>query len=391
MTGDAMHCATHAPPHRATVHWACAPRRCKQSEAKRNPSMKRLALVMALVLAGAVRADANCWAPSVMEPLANDGLPITHASFKPLHAAMDQIEQQMRPNPGLLALPEVRLRIRRQVMGALEPARMPREAVIHAQGFGPKAWGRGHCELIAQADRLGPRAGISVFINTPTATLNRWEHDEQLTTYLARGATPSFQGWPTFGECALLSAGRRLPWVPVSVGEMLALFERQQQRQLADWDRQHDDAFRPFDLAKAEREAVTLSAQNASAAEAMLHGARQRKALEAQAHQALRAQRAHLAAALAELRTTQAALSPAQRDAPYHVGSGRHRLPTPDQASQHTVVKLDPAFAWDGRQRSRVQLLTVCAPQIERDPRYHPPMRDAVAALDFARLAALLN
>ena len=55
--------------------------------------MKRLALVMALVLTGAVRAEPNCWARSVLEPVANDGLPITHASFKPLHAAMDQIEQ----------------------------------------------------------------------------------------------------------------------------------------------------------------------------------------------------------------------------------------------------------------------------------------------------------
>lgn len=355
--------------------------------------MKRLALVMALVLAGAVRAEPNCWAPSVLEPVASDGLPITHASFKPLHAAMDQIEQMLRPNPGLLALPEVRLRFRRQVMDAVDPARMPREAVIHAQGFGPKAWGRGDCELIPQADRLGPRAGISVFINSPTATLNRWEHDEQLTTYLASGATPSFQGWPTFGECALLSAGRRLPWVPVTVGEMLALFERQQQRQLAEWDQRHEDPFQPYDLAKAERQAEALRAQSAPAAEALLLRARQRKALEAKAHEALRAQRAHLAAELDDLRATRAALSPAQRDAPYHVGSGRHRLPTPAQAqaSQHTVVKLDPSFPWDGRRRSRVQLLTACAPQIERNPSYHAPMRDAIAALDFARLAELLN
>lgn len=355
--------------------------------------MKLLLLLAAMVLAGSARAEPNCWAPSVMEPLANDGLPITHASFKPLHAAMDRIEEQLRPNPGLLALPEVRLRLRRQVMDAVDPARMPREAVLHAHGFGPKAWGRGACELIAQADRLGPRAGISVFINTPTATLYRWEHDEQLTTYLARAATPSFQGWPTFGECAVLSAGRRLPWVPVTVGEMLALFERQQQRKLAEWDQRHQGAFQAFDLAEAERQAQALRVHSASAAEALLSGARQRKALEPQAHAALRAERAHLAAELDDLRATQAAMSAAERGAPYHVGSGRHRLPTPSQARapQHTVVKLDPDFPWDARQRSRVQLLTVCAPQLERNPRYHPPMRDAIAALDFARLAALLN
>jgi hypothetical protein len=355
--------------------------------------MKRLVITLAWLLGSAAQAGPNCWAPDVLEPRANDGLPITHPSFKPLHAAMDQIELQMRPNPGLLALPEVRLRLRRQVMDAVDPAHMPREAVIHAHGFGPKAWGRGDCELIAQADRLGPRAGISVFINSPTVTLNRWEHDEQLTTYLARGATPSFHGWPTFGECALLSAGRRLPWVPVTVSEALALFERQQQRQLADWDRRHEDAFQPFDLAQAERQAEALRAHSASAAGALLFGARQRKALEAKAHEALRAQRAHLVAELDDLRATRAALSPAQLEAPYHVGNGRHRLPTSAraQAAQQAVVKLDPAFPWDARQRSRIQLLTVCAPQMERNPQYHPPMRDAVAALDFARLAALLN
>ena len=95
--------------------------------------MKRLALVMALELTGAVRAEPNCWARSVLEPVVNDGLPITHASFNPLHAAMDQIEQMLRPNPGLLALPEVRLRFRRQVMDAVDPMRMPRADPVLAE------------------------------------------------------------------------------------------------------------------------------------------------------------------------------------------------------------------------------------------------------------------
>lgn len=104
-------------------------------------------------------------------------------------------------------------------------------------------------------------------------------------------------------------------------------------------------------------------------------------------------QLAHLADELADLHATQVALSPAQRDTPQHAGSGRHRLPTSAQAQAvlHTVVKLYTEFPRDKCQRSRIQLLTVCAPQIERNPQYHPPMRDAVAALDFARLAALLN
>jgi hypothetical protein len=354
---------------------------------------------LAALAAGPARAEpataqaAGCWAASVVQATSTEGLPVRHAAHAPLNAAMDAIEALVRPNPGLLALPDVRLRIGREIGSQIDAPRGPRHAVLHALGFGPKAWGRGDCELIPQADRLGPRAGISFFINMPTATLNRWEHDEQLTTYLARAATPSFQGWPTFGECAVLSAGRRLPWLPVTVGEMLGLFERQKHREIDAWDRQNQGAFQPFDLAAAERQAESVRAQSAPAADAMLHGARQRKAMEAKHFDSLRAARAALVAERDDLRATLAAMSPAQRAAPYHLGSGRHRLPTPAQAvgPQQAVVKLDPDFPWDARQRSRIQLLTVCAPQIERNPRYHAPMRDAVAALDFARIAALLN
>jgi hypothetical protein len=360
--------------------------------------MRRFLFASALLLAGltgAARAESACWAQPVREPTTNDGLSIDHPSLKPLHAAMDAIEQQLRPNPGLLALPDVRLRIRRHVMGATDAARMPREAVIYGHGFGPKAWGRGPCELIAQADRLGPRAGISVFINRPTATLNRWQHDAQLTTYLAAAPTPSFQGWPTFGECAVISPDRRLPWVPVSVGEMLALYEREQQRAIEDWDREHREAFQPFDLDAAEREAERIRPLNAQAAEALLLGARTRKSFESQHHAQLRRGRQVMAEELDDLRRTLQGTDEAQRAAPYRLGTGRHRLPTPTEATQahpqHHVVKLDPSFAWDGKNRTRIQLLTVCAPQIEHNPAYHLPMREAIAALDFARLAALLN
>jgi hypothetical protein len=67
-------------------------------------------------------------------------------------------------------------------------------------------------------------------------------------------------------------------------------------------------------------------------------------------------------------------------------------LAAPFQMSgTHTVVRLDPDFAWDAKRPMQVQLLTVCAPQIERSPAYHVPMREAVEKLDFARLAALLR
>ncbi|KPF95317.1 hypothetical protein IP87_16990 [beta proteobacterium AAP121] len=345
------------------------------------------------LMAGATSAEPNCWAANVAEPLYGVEGPAQRAALRPLFAAMDTAEAMARPNPGLLALPEVRLRLRREVLHVPDGQGLPLSAVIHAHGFGPKAWGRGPCEVIPQADRLGPRAGISFFFNVPTATLNRWEHDDQLVSYLEGDSTPSFQGWPTFRECAVISKGRRLPWIPVTVGEMLAYFEREQARRLAESAAGHERALEPYDLAAAEREAVRIRPLDAKAADLLLNVARQRKAVEARNHAQLRALRQAQIDELAHLRETRRGMSDAALAQPYHLGTGRHRLPTAAEAARppRRVVKLDPTFPWDGQRRGRIQLITVCAPQLERNPAYHAAMHRAVTSLDFARLAALLD
>lgn len=354
--------------------------------------MKRILLSTLLLAANA--AQAHCWAASAAEPISNDGLPVHHASFKPLHAAMDVFEAQAMPNPGLLALPEVRLRITRAVLDSDDPRRRPREAVIHAQGFGPKTWMGKDCGIHAQAaDRIGPRAGFSVFINSPLATMNRWAHDEQLSAYLEGERGEPMQGWPVYRGCAVIGPERRIPWVPVPVGEMLAYFEREQQRKIEDWDRRHEGALQPFDLAAAERKAEQIRPQNAQAAELLLTVARQRKAGEAGYHAQLARSRQMLVDELDDQRRMRAGMSAEQLAEPYRLGTGRHRLPTPAEAARplKRLVKLDPSFPWDARNRTRIQLLTVCASTHPNNPAYAQPMREAVAALDLARLAALLN
>lgn len=354
--------------------------------------MKQALLLTLLLTTGA--AQAHCWAANAAEPTSNDGLPVNHASFKPLHAAMDAFEAQAKANPGLLSLPDVRLRITRQVMDSDEPTRRPREAVIHAQGFGPKTWTGSGCDIHAQAaNRIGPRAGFSVFINLPLATMNRWAHDEQLSAYLEGERGEPMQGWPVYRECAVIGPDRRIPWVPVPVGEMLAYFEREQQRKIADWDRSNKSALQPFDLADMERQAEKIRPQNAQAAELLLKVARQRKASEAANHALLLKNRQMLVDELDDLRRTRAGMSAEQLAEPYRLGTGRHRLPAPMDAARtmKRLVKLDPSFPWDARNRSRIQLLTVCASTHPDNPAYAGPMRDAVAALDLARLAALLN
>ncbi|WP_457446568.1 hypothetical protein [Roseateles sp. P5_E4] len=352
------------------------------------------ALLAGLVLAAGT-AQAGCWAVNAAEPISSDGLPISHASFKPLHAVMDHFEAQARLNPGLLALPEVRLRMTRQVMDSDEPSRRPREAVVHAQGFGPKTWiGEQGCGIHAEAaQRIGPRAGFSLFINSPLTTLNRWAHDEQLSAYLEGERGEAMQGWPVFRGCAVIGPERRLPWVPVTVGEMLGYFEREQQRKIEDWDHRNERALQPFDLAAAERQAEQIRPQNAKAADALLMAARQRKAGEASYHAQLARGRQGLVDELESLRTTRSAMDAGQLGEPYRLGSGRHRLPGPADAGRplKRLVKLDPGFPWDARHRTRIQLLTVCASTHPNNPAYATPMRDAVAALDLSRLAALLN
>jgi hypothetical protein len=354
--------------------------------------MKHVLLLTLLLAAGT--AQAGCWAANAAEPISNDGLPVSHASFKPLHAAMDVFEAQARPNPGLLALPEVRLRITRAVLDSDEPSRRPREAVIHAQGFGPKTWMGKDCDIHAQAaDRIGPRAGFSVFINSPLATMNRWAHDEHLSAYLEGERGEAMQGWPVYRDCAVMAPEHRVPWVAVTVGEMLGYFERQQQRRIAEEDCRNERALQPFDLAAAERQAAQIRPQNAKAADLLLTVAGQRKAGEAQHHALLARARQMLVDELDDLRRTRAAMSAEQLGEAYRLGTGRHRLPTPAEAGRplKRLVKLDPSFPWDARNRTRIQLLTVCASTHPNNPAYAGPMRDAVAALDLSRLAALLN
>ena len=372
----------HKPVSTATVATACA------------------AALAALTLCAApaqAQPAAPCWAANVLEPITSNNLRIGDARFAPLHRAMDSLEAMARSNAGLNALPEVRLRLRREVNHGWVPSR-PYDAAIHAQGFGPKTWGRGDCEVIPQADRIGARAGISFFINSPLATLNRWAHDDQLTAYLEGERSEPMQGWPVFRGCAVITASQRVWWVPVTVGEMLDFYAREQQRRVDDFDQRNRRHFdEPFDLAAAEARIADMrrlhGATADKAADAALLAARQRKALEPQHLHKLQQARASLVAELDGLRAARAALSPSAADAPYRLGSGRYRLPTESEANKplKRLVKLDPSFPWDGRNRMRVQAIHVCPSLLDRNPNYGPPMREAVRDLDFKRIAALLN
>ena len=203
----------------------------------------------------------------------------------------------------------------------------------------------------------------------------------------------AMQGWPVYGECAVIGPQRRLPWIPVTVGEMLGYFEREQQRRIADFDRSNERALQPYDLAAAERKAEQIRPRNAQAADLMLMAARQRKAGEAGYHAQLARSRQMLVDELDSLRATRAGMDAGQLGEAYRLGHGRHRLPGPGDAGRplKRLVKLDPSFPWDARNRSRIQLLTVCASTHRNNPAYAQPMRDAVAALDLGRLANLLN
>jgi hypothetical protein len=339
-----------------------------------------------------------CWAANVAEPITSDDLRTTDPRFAPLHRAMDQIEAMSRANVGLNALPQVRLRMRREINDAMLPSQQPYNAAIHAHGFGPKAWGRGDCDLIPQADRLGAKAGISFFINSPLATLNRWAHDEQLTASLEGERGEPMQGWPVFRGCAVICASQRLWWVPGTVGEMLDFYAREQQRRIDGFDRDNRRHFaEPFDLAAAEARIADMRRRHGAAAdkpaEAALMAARQRKAMEPQWLRKLQQARATLVAELDGLLAARASLSPAGADEPYRLGSGRFRLPTDSEAGRplKRLVKLDPSFAWDGHNRMRVQAIHVCPSRLDRNPDHGPPMREAIRDLDFRRLEALLN
>lgn len=352
--------------------------------------------VAALLIAAPACAQAPaapCWAESVAEPKSPDGIPVASPAFAPLHRAMDALEQMGRQNPGLARLPEVRLRASREIRDAEQPASQPRDAALHLNGYGPKAWGGGACDVIPQADRLGARAGISFFINNPLATLNRFVQDDQLTAYLEGERGEAMQGWPVYRGCAVLTADRRVWWLPVTVGDWLDYQAREQQRKIVAHDRDNARQLEPFDLAKAEAQAEAVRALNPKAADLALHVARERKRREPVGHASIHARRAALQAELAAVQAHRQQLNAAALAEPYRLGNGPFRLPTPSEQALplKRLVKLDPAYPWDGRQRSRVQAIHVCPSLLERNADYGPPMQEAVRALDFARIAALLN
>ena len=343
------------------------------------------------------RADAvNCWATPVEEPISSENLPVRHASYAPFHRAMDTLAAELRANPGVNALPEVRLRFKREVNAATFTG-LPHNASLHLGGFGPKAWGRGPCEVIPQADRLGARVGISVFINTPLATLNTWAQDEHLTAYLEGERGEAMHGWPVYRGCAVITHNRRLWWQPVTVGEMLAYYAREQQRRIDEHERSNRHRFdKPFDLAAEEAriaELRKLGPQAQRPADLALMAARQRKALEPQMLRQLTEIRQAMQAELDALNTFRTGLDAVAAAEPYRLGTGRFRMPLPREADRplKRLVKLDPGFGWDGSQRTRIQALHVCPSMLEHNPTYGPVMRQAVSALDFRRIAALLN
>lgn len=344
----------------------------------------------------AVHADtppAACWAASVAEPRSTDRLPNNHPSLAPVHRVLDVLEQMGRDNPGLARLPEVRLRARREILYADQPSRQPHIAALHLNGYGWKAWGRGACEVIPQADRLGAKAGISFFVNNPLATMNRFVHDEQLTAYLEGERGEDLMGWPVYGGCAVLSSERRLWWLPVTVGEWLDFQAREQQRQIDAHDRDTAQALQPFDLAAAEAQAEAVRPLNPKAADLALHVARERKRLEPKLHAGIRARRVALQAEWEAVQAHRQQLSPEALAEAFRLGTGRFGLPLASELAMplKRLVKLDPTFPWDGRRRTRVQSIHVCPSNLDRNPRYGPPMREAVRTLDFQRIASLLQ
>lgn len=54
-------------------------------------------LAATLLQAGGVRAEPNCRAVNVVEPISAEDLPIHHPGYQHLHAAMHAVEEMVRP------------------------------------------------------------------------------------------------------------------------------------------------------------------------------------------------------------------------------------------------------------------------------------------------------
>ena len=270
----------------------------------------------------------------------------------------------------------------------------PRTAIVNVRAYNKAAWIAGKCDVIPEADRGGgvSDGAIHIVINDPRTFFGGRLGDAELEAYEEPVRTGEVAGFPEYdGMYVLVSEGRRVPWIPVTIAQALDREERRLRTRFEEWATQKA---RPWiSEAKIQESYELLKKIDAAAAEeqrvAMMKVLQEEKVrrpkLEAEGDAAL-------AKELAALVAYRASFSPQQLQGQASPGAmrpgGGVRV---DDPKGRKLVTVDPEFA--KLPADRLHLMRVFRGGVAQDPvpgRY-AWQRQSNDALDYAALAALVK
>lgn len=331
------------------------------------------ALCLAAALAaGPARAAPSCWTADGRVPRTLEGLPSGHPSLAGIEAGLDAAEALLRADARINAQPDVRIRLFRLIEGG-----QPRLARVAAKAYDHVVWGRGACDLIPQADRIGPVTAVSISFNQPARTLNVVVDEDGMRGYEAPLPGAPIRGWPVWDGCVVMTPDGRAPWRPMRTADWAAAESVRRARALEEHAQALRQALKPIDEAAMQPAIAQLRRTDPAGAErlvaqmAALRLEQQKRA--AAPDPVLQAQRAEAEA----FEQWRAGLQGAAADAPVRLGQGRFGLAAPQEPSgaTHPLVRVretDP-------RGPALQVVHVCA----------APEADARAALEALDLGAL--
>jgi len=269
----------------------------------------------------------------------------------------------------------------------------PRVATVNTVAYNEGAWVSGRCAVIAQADRGGSISdgGIHLVINDPRAFLGAADNDGVLESFAEPLRTGDVAGFPEYnGMYILLSASRRVPWIPVTVADALDREARRIERSRTDWEREKAQPW--LTEARIEESYEFMKKIDARAADenraAMLGVLEEEQARRPQMEAA---HDARLATQADDLRAYRSSFSAEQLGEPARIGAFPDGTVRVDDPKGRRLVKVDPATA--DLDPDRIHFIRVFASGVPADPvpgRF-AWMERSKAAIDLAALHALMR
>ena len=274
-------------------------------------------------------------------------------------------------------------------------------AYVITTAYNQKAWLAGGCKVSKFADRGGGLSDgtIGVYINEPEAMLGGQLGDAELKASgmpTRIGVTAGFPVYAAGGNAEapvmLLSRAGYEPWVPVTIGDMLAWRERDLVKREQEYQASLRQGGDEFDEAKIEE--IYRSMKPINAAEAEKGRAQMLAALAKMRAQSAR-QSGQAAQWMAQQRSDfdayRDSFTAEQRALPGTLGNSltRDKVIRVDDPAGKRLAQVDPGYA--RRDPRRIHLIVVNVGQQPKTDPEHAWHRASLEALDYAALAAVLS